>query len=474
MSQVTDVFNDAVQPKDISIINQREIEPILVEARRIITFYEQASGCAVSVQDQNGYSVSTPGDSKDLYFCEFCRRYTPNSQGKWKADEYPCTDMHLDALRESRRRRSSYIYACRMGFIYWTSPLYAGSRYAGALLAGQVLTIGHAQAAERFFSWCRGTIPLEDIQDFLADVPEKSHEEIMSLARLLQICADKISANSADSREAAKQFSRQESNMNIQINRIKTRMMKNNAQEDKSNPAYPLDRERMLFATLRRGDLEAGRKILDELLEIILMTSPGNLEYIRFRAIELVVLLSRSAAEPTHSDGDAILDTNNRYIRRILDSRSIEELTENLYGIIDRMSSQFFSFQGVRHASALRKAERFVWENYTRKISLQEIANASGLSAPYFSTIFKEEMGENLSTYLNHLRVEKAEVMLAGSSLSLSEIADACGFEDQSWFSKIFKSFTRMSPGKYREQGGGALPLRYSRVKNKNRNDDEK
>jgi AraC-like DNA-binding protein len=119
------------------------------------------------------------------------------------------------------------------------------------------------------------------------------------------------------------------------------------------------------------------------------------------------------------------------------------------------MAGQIFSFQGVRHASALRKAERYIWENYTRKISLQEIANASGLSAPYFSTIFKEEMGENLSGYLNRLRVEKASRLLTETDLSLSEIAGACGFEDQSWFSKIFKSYTGQSPGKYRNQGGG-------------------
>jgi transcriptional regulator GlxA family with amidase domain len=63
-------------------------------------------------------------------------------------------------------------------------------------------------------------------------------------------------------------------------------------------------------------------------------------------------------------------------------------------------------------------------------------------------------MGENLSNYLNRLRVEKASSMLAETNLPISGIATACGFEDQSWFSKIFKSHTGLSPGKFREQGG--------------------
>jgi YesN/AraC family two-component response regulator len=152
-----------------------------------------------------------------------------------------------------------------------------------------------------------------------------------------------------------------------------------------------------------------------------------------------------------------MLETNNHYLTQIQAVENIEELTDVLHNIVETMAGQIFSFQGIRHAAALRKAERFIYENYNRKISLKEIADASGLSAPYFSTIFKEEMGENLSTYLNRLRVEKACHLLTETNLSLSEIAGSCGFEDQSWFSKIFKSYTRLSPGKYRGQGGSTI-----------------
>jgi len=201
---------------------------------------------------------------------------------------------------------------------------------------------------------------------------------------------------------------------------------------------------------------------------------PGNMEALRFRAIELIVLLSRSAVgeDPktcetedalslNHQDepsgSSPLLETNNRYLSRILESKTPEELIENLHMGAERMASKIFSFQGMRHASALRKAERYIWENYTRKLSLEEIAAASGLSAPYFSTIFKEEMGENLSSYLNRLRVERTITLLAETGKPLSEISKLCGFEDQSWFSKIFKSFTGISPGKFREKGRAAF-----------------
>jgi YesN/AraC family two-component response regulator len=177
---------------------------------------------------------------------------------------------------------------------------------------------------------------------------------------------------------------------------------------------------------------------------------------IQFRAIELAVLLSRTAFTPGNPD-KAILESNNSYIKSIQESKTIEELTDMLNVTVERMAEHIFSFQEIRHAAALRKAERYIQENYSHKISLQEIAKVSGLSAPYFSTIFKEERGENLSTYLNRLRIEKASRLLLKTDMPLSDIARACGFEDQSWFSRMFKSYTGLSPGKYRGQHGGPV-----------------
>jgi AraC-like DNA-binding protein len=219
-----------------------------------------------------------------------------------------------------------------------------------------------------------------------------------------------------------------------------------------------MDKERQLLTALRRGDQEAGKAILNDILAALLFSNSGEYKYIQFRAIEIVVLLSRAGGAGGLVSGGSLdknqLEVNNSNIKRIEDAKSIEELTDVLNVMVEQMAGQIFSFQGVRHAAALRKVERYIQENYSRKISLKEIADVSGLSAPYFSTIFKEEMGENFSSYLNQLRVEKASRLLRETSQSLSEIAGSCGFEDQSWFSKIFKAYTGLSPGKYRGQNG--------------------
>jgi AraC-like DNA-binding protein/ligand-binding sensor protein len=432
----------------MSIISRREIEPLLLKARKVLDFYKMATGTPAAVLDSSGHPVDETCFAGILRFCALCKKYRSASGKSSGGDEYPCTQIHINGIREARQSGGVYIYLCDLGFLFWISPLFAAGHLAGALIAGGVPGIERQEVAARLRS-LGGAESAEGEED-LYGVKEKKIDEVKSLAQTLLLCAEHISHNTEDYRETLKRIGEQEESLSAQIHLFRS--------DDNASPlSYPLDRERTFLAALRRGDNDAGRKILGELLENILVSSHHNFETMKLRAIELVVILSREAITPDKSEDNIVLETNNRYIKRIQEAKNAEELTDILYLIVDRMAGRIFSFQGIRHASALRKAERYIWENYTRKICLKEIAEASGLSAPYFSSIFKEEMGENLSTYLNRLRVERAATMLIESDMSLNKIAEACGFEDQSWFSKIFKSYTGKSPGKYREQGEGTF-----------------
>jgi AraC-like DNA-binding protein/ligand-binding sensor protein len=433
---------------DTNIIVRREIEPILLKACKVINSYEQATGSIISVLDEKCGVVEKSCHPKDRYFCSICKKYYPDPNRQWGPEETPCTKMHLDAIAASQELGGSYVYVCPMGFIFWTSPIYSGERLAGCIISSGILAVEHQQVAKDFFLISRGEIPMKKILDALSDIPLKNYEEIKTLARLMLICAEHISKDAVIYNNFIHQQSEHKSNYS------KFRLVKNKTEYKGQNPEYPLDKERMLLASLRRGDSETGKRIITELIDTLSRTVSDDYNYLQFRAVELVVLLFRAAMSPDTTKDNALLEANNRYLKRIQETKNIGELTSVLNTIVERMAGQIFSFQGIRHAAVLRRAERYIWENYTRKISLEEIARASGLSAPYFSTVFKEEMGENLSNYLNRLRVEKAAAMLIETDLSLSEISGSCGFEDQSWFSKIFKYYAGISPGKFREKGG--------------------
>jgi AraC-like DNA-binding protein/ligand-binding sensor protein len=434
----------------------RETDPLLILAWKVLSAYAKATGTIVCVLDQDFLPIPEIVDDVigETNTCiHYCLKFSGGNTRINRISDMRnthCNMMHINAIKEAHRFGGSYIYMCELGFMFWTSPIYSNGRLIGALMGSGFIGIDLQEALDAMRMMSGESVCDQELKTRLAIFPKGESEQIKSLAEVLQICAEYLSTGTGDYRDTLRwrTDSQPESNVLGDI-------QKNIRQPRRPAAGYPLDKERMLLAALRRGDNEAGKRILNELLSLLFYSNPDQFKFIQFRAIELVVLLSRAAINSGNTE-DAMIETNNRYLRRIQEAKNIEELTDVLHISVERMAGQIFSFQGVRHASALRKAERFIWENYTRKISLQEIAAASGLSAPYFSTIFKEEMGENLSSYLNRLRVEKASHMLTETDLTLSEIAVACGFEDQSWFSKIFKNYIGISPGRYRGQGGNA------------------
>jgi len=284
---------------------------------------------------------------------------------------------------------------------------------------------------------------MKKIECFPLGAPGK----IKALSELLHVCAESLSSGQGDSHAVMRRRSVQQANLAIKIEEQKKK-----ANGDVQQPVYPLDKEQRLLEALGKGDIQSSGEILTELLATLIYAHPDHFQYIQYRAMELAILLSRVDTGPGLSS-EILLEICNRNFITIQEARNIEELCDILHGIVNDIASLISDFQGIRHIMALKKAEYYILENYTRKISLSEIADVSGFSSPYFSTIFKEEMGENLSAYINRLRVERACFLLLNTKYSLGKITRACGYEDQSWFSKMFKAYTGVTPGIFRTQG---------------------
>lgn len=102
--------------------------------------------------------------------------------------------------------------------------------------------------------------------------------------------------------------------------------------------------------------------------------------------------------------------------------------------------------------STLKKAVRYVEENYNTAISLQEVADRVYLTPAYLSDQFRKETGKTFTEYLKHLRIDKARKLLQISELKVSEIADMVGYQDCSYFNRLFKQYTGKTPNEYRKQ----------------------
>lgn len=95
---------------------------------------------------------------------------------------------------------------------------------------------------------------------------------------------------------------------------------------------------------------------------------------------------------------------------------------------------------------------KYVDQHYQEDLSLHEIAQRFYVSREYISRKFKQQFGINLSEYLAQIRIQKAQLLLLNPHFRIAQIAAMVGYQDEKYFSKVFKKVTGMSPVAYRKQ----------------------
>ena len=106
--------------------------------------------------------------------------------------------------------------------------------------------------------------------------------------------------------------------------------------------------------------------------------------------------------------------------------------------------------QGKKYR-ALRKITDYINENFCESISLDTIAQTTGLSRYYVSHLFKELMNTTFVNYVNELRLTRAAMLLTTTDTPVIEIAGMSGFNNISNFNRSFKMYYDTTPSKYRK-----------------------
>ncbi|WEX08224.1 AraC family transcriptional regulator [Chelativorans sp. AA-79] len=103
-------------------------------------------------------------------------------------------------------------------------------------------------------------------------------------------------------------------------------------------------------------------------------------------------------------------------------------------------------------AHQLRRVTRFIDDNCTRNIRLQELADLVGLSPSYFSQVFKASTGLPPHRWQLRRRVERVKALLSTGEISLTEIAVEMGFSDQAHLTRVFQRFTGSTPAAWQRE----------------------
>lgn len=167
--------------------------------------------------------------------------------------------------------------------------------------------------------------------------------------------------------------------------------------------------------------------------------------------------LSRENPVFTYNNDSYLKDCIDEMIecRNIISGRDLR-LTGLLYMFLSKLietngtgSQDYYTTERSNHYIDL--AVRYIHMNYSRSITISEIASSIGLDRSYLSSLFKKKLNVSPQEYLLNLRIEKSCVLMGNESLTIGNISRSVGYNDPLHFSKIFRKIKNVSPSKYRE-----------------------
>lgn len=118
-------------------------------------------------------------------------------------------------------------------------------------------------------------------------------------------------------------------------------------------------------------------------------------------------------------------------------------MIDNYCNAINNASMQNRSYNIV-------KVQRYIINHIDEKLTLDKLSEIANLEASYLCRLFKRECNRTITQYIQNLRINEAKWLLESSNKPLMEIAQILGFQEQSYFSFVFKRYTGMSPTLYR------------------------
>lgn len=131
----------------------------------------------------------------------------------------------------------------------------------------------------------------------------------------------------------------------------------------------------------------------------------------------------------------------------------LAELLAYLYRLRRRENTAFLEKdkQTPKHKKVSEVAE-FIMDHYEEAQSLDSLAKRFYVSKCYLSRIFKEVTGFTINEYINFNRVKRAQQLLCSSEYSVTDIAGVLGYDSITYFERVFKKYSSVSPLQYRKK----------------------
>lgn len=400
----------------------------------ILSTFNVCMQLPVQLIDSDGKVLQAYGETTS--YCRLLKRHVLSPEA--------CQKEHLDAGRYAQALGETYIFSCHANLSHIAFPLTHQRALLGAILVGPFLmdtpdSTLVSGLAERYDL---SSSLLLDLYDELSNIRVISPPQVKQISKLLYYLLSPIIPAERQALLQNREKLYQQARIGETIQMYKTQGLLERDQ-------YPYEKEKALLTKVRTGDVQSAKGVLNDLLGYVFFCEGGDMRTMKNRALELCTLLSRVAIE-----GGAVTDSvfrlNNQFLSALQEIDSLEPLCYELQEVVESFMDAMFSPGDAPGHEAVRKAVTYIAQHYASPLTLEQVAQHVALSPAYFSSLFKQNTGATFREYLNQIRVEESKRLLTMTTYSLVDIAMAMGFSDQSYYSKVFKRYTGLTPKQYR------------------------
>lgn len=370
---------------------------------------------------------------------EFCHRVRQSKFGYKR-----CRQDRLRSLNISIETGQPYITLCHAGIVLGCIPVMDADLPLGGLFFGKCIWEPFDETLET------------DVQKRLRGLHIYEYEILQTLLKLAVVSARRIHEaaeflyvllyQTADLDPQVIQWRRQRSLQQSQISQVihETKL-------SDTGETYPYELECQLIAKVKIGDRTGAKEILNSLLGQILFHNPGNINLLKARLVELLSVLSRAAAQGG-VDINALLNKNLEYINKVLTIDTQEDICVWISHALDDFIESVYSSQDAKKMSQLKPVIEYMQTHYDQPLTLADIAKVAHLSISRLAHLFREQMGITLIDYLTNVRINHAKRMLLMTENNCTRICYDVGYNNQSYFTRVFKQITSMTPREFRTQ----------------------
>ena len=399
----------------------------------MLTAFHSVTRLNAALITEDGREVISRGDQY-----AFCREFI-----LYGRPQRSCAQEHARAGQMARDFGESYVFGCHSGLNHIVYPIMVKGQQFGSVLAGPFLM---EEPDEAFAEDLRTSARLSPEQrgkllQNAKSIPVFPPEEVTQISVLFRYLVRSVLVESREIIAANKEKLLQQSRINESI-----QLYKSSGVRDDRN--YPIQLENELISAVKANNREKAREILNVLLGHILLYEGHEITRTRFRIVELCSLLSRASIS-RGADANMLLELNQKLISSIVNARSIYDVCYRLQDNIEIFTDNLF--QSPEHNSrVVKNAVEYVARHFPEEITLASVAEELHVNTSYLSMLFRQATGVTFKEHLNRVRIEEAERLLTNTDYPILEIAIACGYRDQSYFTKVFKKYTGLTPRQYR------------------------